>query len=267
MMEINWAHSLVLISSLSPLRRMSEKLCLKWNDFHNNIKTAFESLRGEKNFTDVTLACEDGKQFEAHKVVMASSSPFFQCLLKTNRHTHPLIYMRGVKSEDLQAILDFLYCGEANVFQDSLDSFLSIAEELQLKGLMRSSNDKVIENETKAMIYETRPEDSHKFKGKQVLQKKTDEEGQNQPDMTVAKAENISEDLLAVEEKVQSMLERNENRVFGTRAAACKVCGKEGKYQNIKRHIEANQLEAVFSFPCNLCGKISRSRNAQPQST
>ena len=61
----------------------SEKLCLKWNDFHDNIKTAFESLRKDKNFTDVPLACEDGKQFEAHKVVMASSSPFFQHLLKT----------------------------------------------------------------------------------------------------------------------------------------------------------------------------------------
>ena len=44
--------------------------------------------------------------------------------------------MRGMKSEDLVAIVDFLYCGEANVFQENLDSFLAIAEELQLKGLM-----------------------------------------------------------------------------------------------------------------------------------
>ena len=80
--------------------------------------------------------------------------------------------------------------------------------------------------------------------------------------MKVAIDENHSEDSLAVEEKVQSMLERNDNRVYGQRAAVCKVCGKEGKYQNIKRHIEANHLENVFSFPCNLCGKISRSRNA-----
>ena len=49
--------------------------------------------------------------------------------------------MRGVKSEDLQAILDFLYCGEANVFQEDLDSFLSIAEELQLEGLTGKADD------------------------------------------------------------------------------------------------------------------------------
>ena len=44
--------------------------------------------------------------------------------------------MRGVKSENLLAVVDFLYRGEANVYQENLDSFLAIAEELQLKGLM-----------------------------------------------------------------------------------------------------------------------------------
>ena len=71
---------------------------------------------------------------EAHKVILAASSPFLQKLLGRNKHPHPLIYMRGMKSEDLSAIVDFLYRGEANVFQENLDSFLAIAEELQLKG-------------------------------------------------------------------------------------------------------------------------------------
>ena len=43
--------------------------------------------------------------------------------------------MRGVKSEDMAAIVEFLYCGETSVPQDNLDSFLAIAEELKLKGL------------------------------------------------------------------------------------------------------------------------------------
>ena len=94
---------------------MSEKLCLKWNDFQENVNTAFGSLREDKDFTYVTLACEDGHQFEAHKVILVSSSPFFQNLLKRNKHAHPLIFMKGVKSEDLSAVIDFLYCGKANV--------------------------------------------------------------------------------------------------------------------------------------------------------
>ena len=124
---------------------MSEKLCLQWNDFKENATSAFGILREDNDFADVTLACEDGKQFEAHKVILASSSPFFQNILRRNKHPHPLIYMRAMKSEDLMAILDFLYCGEANVYQDNLDSFLAIADELQLKGLMGKSTDVEVE--------------------------------------------------------------------------------------------------------------------------
>ena len=124
---------------------MSEKLCFQWNNFKENTLSAFGCLRDESDFADVTLACEDGKQMEVHKVILATSSPFFQNILKRNKHTHPLIYLRGVKYEDLSAIVDFLYCGEANVLQENLDSFLSIAEELQLKGLM-GRTDENLEN-------------------------------------------------------------------------------------------------------------------------
>ena len=114
---------------------MSEKLCLRWNEFQDNANTVFGSLRNDLSFSDVTLACEDDGQVEAHKVILAASSPFFQHLLQKNKHPHPLIYMRGLRSEDLKAIVDFLYHGEANVFQENLDSFLALAEELRLRGL------------------------------------------------------------------------------------------------------------------------------------
>ena len=50
---------------------MSEKLCLQWNDFKENAIGAFGSLREDADFADVTLACEDGKQVAAHKVIAA----------------------------------------------------------------------------------------------------------------------------------------------------------------------------------------------------
>ena len=56
---------------------MSEKLCLQWNDFKENVNSAFGRLRDYQDFSDVTLACEDGEQVEAHKVILAASSPFF----------------------------------------------------------------------------------------------------------------------------------------------------------------------------------------------
>ena len=117
---------------------MSENLCLQWNDFKENVNSAFGRLREDKEFADVTLACEDGQQMEAHKVILASSSPFFDKILQKSKHPHPLIYLRGVKEETLLAMTDFLYNGEANVFQENLDSFLALAEEFKLKGLTGS---------------------------------------------------------------------------------------------------------------------------------
>ena len=132
---------------------MSEKLCLKWNDFQENVNTAFTSLREDKEFSDVTLVCEDGHQLEAHKLILVASSPFFLNLLKKSRHPHPLIYMKGIKIEDLQAMVDFLYRGEANVFQENLESFLAIAEELKLKGLsgLQDDSERITEPNQKEM--------------------------------------------------------------------------------------------------------------------
>ena len=111
-----------------------EKLCLQWNDFSENISSAFGRLRADLDFTDVTLACEDGHQIQAHKFALISSSPLFLELLKNLKHPHPLIYMRGVKSVDLNAILDFVYCGETNVCQKDLILFLHWLMRCNLKG-------------------------------------------------------------------------------------------------------------------------------------
>ena len=112
-----------------------EKLCLQRNDFRDNVSSAFGHLRQDKEFTNVTLACEDGQQVEAHKLILAASSPFFQNLFKRNHHPHPLIFMRNVSFENLGAIIDYLYLGEASLLEENLESFLQIAEELALKGL------------------------------------------------------------------------------------------------------------------------------------
>ena len=117
----------------------TDEFSLEWKDFKNNASTTFLQLRESRDFSDVTLACEDGDQIEAHKVVLAGGSPFFMNLLKRNQHTHPLIYLRGIKKEHLSAMVDFMYSGEAKVPQDSLEAFLAAAEELKVKGLVVKS--------------------------------------------------------------------------------------------------------------------------------
>ena len=101
----------------------SEKFCLRWNDFESNISGSLRELREEKDFFDVTLACEDN-QLQAHKVIVSACSPLFRDILRRNPHQHPLVYLKGVKNKELHAVLNFMYQGEVNVAQDDLNTFL-----------------------------------------------------------------------------------------------------------------------------------------------
>ena len=117
----------------------SEKFCLRWNDFESNISVAFRELREEKDFFDVTLACDDN-QVQAHKVILSACSPWFRNVLRKNPHQHPLLYLKGVKYQELISVINFMYQGEVNVAQEELNSFLAVAEDLRVKGLTQSNS-------------------------------------------------------------------------------------------------------------------------------
>ena len=117
-------------------------LSIKWKDFPEKISSTLGSLRENQDFTDVTLACQDGLQVEAHKVVLAASSPFFNDLLRQNDKNYALIYMRGVMSIDVVNMIDFLYYGKVSVEQSHLEQFLAMAKELRLEGLTDSDDDR-----------------------------------------------------------------------------------------------------------------------------
>jgi hypothetical protein len=117
----------------------TEKFCLRWNDFESNISLAFRDIREEKDFFDCTLSC-GSRQLQAHKLILSACSPFFRSILKQNPHQHPLLYLKGVEFTDLQAVLNFMYHGEVNVAQEELNSFLAVAEDLQVKGLTQNNS-------------------------------------------------------------------------------------------------------------------------------
>jgi len=242
-----------------------EKLCLKWNDFQDNVTSTFRERRKDMEFADVTLACEDGQQVEAHKVILASASPFFLDLLKRNKHPHPLIYMRGIKSEDLVAIVDFLYYGEANVYQENLDYFLSVAAELKLKGL--SGKQPIQEEPSPTQTKKTTKPFSKKeqsIKSEQTeLAAYTDiNETQNENHMeeAVAVTDNtVAVDLQNLDSQIDSMITAGQEK-----GKSCIVCGKQGSNIDIRRHIEAVHITGV-SHICNICGNTSRSRHGLKQ--
>ena len=73
-------------------------------------------------------------------------------MFRESPHHHPVLYLRGVKKTDMEALLDFMYHGEARFDQnpsklsfqfacyslpeDDLEDFLSTAEDLKVRGLV-----------------------------------------------------------------------------------------------------------------------------------
>ena len=247
-----------------------EKLCLQWNDFKENVSSAFGDLRQDKEFTDVTLVCEDGQHVEAHKVVLVASSPFFLNILKKSKHPHPLIYIRGVVPKNLMAMVDFFYHGEADVYQEHLDSFLALAEELQLKGLRGNQTEKeteVISQPTKHKSQPTSPKYRslpEKFPANQeVFNGNGSVQAACEKALASTDQATNSTDMESLDQQVKSMMTFSENAdpYKNGRARICKVCGKEGSRTIIMNHIEAHNIAGI-AIPCGLCGRVFKTRNS-----
>ena len=172
----------------------------------------------------------------------------------------------------MAAIIDFLYRGEANVFQENLESFLAIAEELNLKGLTGEKAAKEAENNEVS-----RPVNGllDSFIKKETFTSKQSSSfstyGQSSGNVGGALAtktiSHFSGGLKELDEKTNSMMEKTSDREKasgkpnGLPLYVCKVCGKMATSGNIKKHIKANHLDGVL-VPCSKCEKTFRSRNA-----
>lgn len=120
-------------------------LCLRWMDKNNpsselNLPEAFRDLRQNQDFFDVTLGCTNNStssSLQAHKVILSAYSNVFKEILRSHKNqSDPFIFLKGVSYEELSFLLDFMYEGEVNVNQSQLSSFLAVAKELQVKGLI-----------------------------------------------------------------------------------------------------------------------------------
>jgi len=113
----------------------ADRFHLKWEDFPAKITLKLSKYKEKEVFCDVTIACEDEKEIKAHKVVLSASSPFFERILKRSDHTHPWLYLAGVKSKEMESILQFIYRGETQVAEHDMVRFLKKANQMEIQGL------------------------------------------------------------------------------------------------------------------------------------
>ena len=60
----------------------SDSFRLKWDDFQENLINRLRGSKGDLDFSDVTLVCEDGRQFEGHRIILAAGSGFFNAAFR-----------------------------------------------------------------------------------------------------------------------------------------------------------------------------------------
>ena len=114
---------------------MATAVCyLKQSDFGANCVGGFQELKRAGELLDVTLACGD-EGIQAHKLVLAASSPFFRKVLNQTKHEFPYIYIKGIDFKDLLSIVHFIYNGETEIPAEDIPRFIEAAQELKIKGL------------------------------------------------------------------------------------------------------------------------------------
>jgi len=118
---------------------MNKLVDLSWTNHLPSLAASLRDLRSQ--YTDLTIVTEDNHRLETHRFILAASSTVLKDLLDpaSSQPHRPILYMRGIKAVQLVPLLDFLYCGQAQVEERSLEQFLGLADELRIQGLTRDS--------------------------------------------------------------------------------------------------------------------------------
>ena len=146
---------------------MDQSFNLQWKTFPDHLLETFKHLGEEGHFADVTLVSDDEIQIPAHKMVLSACSPVLKSLLVNNPHKNFLLYLRGIKQSELQAIVNFMYYGETQVFESRINEFISVAQDLEIKEIGKMENgQRNDKTEKKPDEAQTMKDESKQFKPK-----------------------------------------------------------------------------------------------------
>lgn len=265
---------------------------IAWNTFQDHLNERSRHLYQEKFFTDVTLVSDDMVQFQAHRTVLSAASPTFMKLLMINTSANSVLYLKGVHHLELEAILQFIYLGEASVYTDRVEVFVQRSKELNINELNKNSipednvsvfienqciqsndstptdtlEDEILKFNDDALGHENMEEngDIQKVEKNNEVQKSFDNSYCNVCDKKFSKKSNLQTHLKSVahyEKEHQQNQTHELNRNCNVNATAetsqneflCKECGKNfSSDYNLKRHIKSVHHNA--KYPCNFCG-------------
>ena len=118
-----------------------EKYSLTWHTYSDHLRSMMKELIMNDDFADVTLVTEDKKQIKAHINILSACSPVFKDILKKEKNSNQIMYLRGIQFPEIESIMQFIYLGEATFYKERMDEFLAVARSLEIKELCNAGPD------------------------------------------------------------------------------------------------------------------------------
>ena len=94
----------------------------------------FKDLWSSSDFSDVTIVSEDQEQYRGHRNIISAFSPILKKLFKLDSQNPSLLYLNGINSAEIQAIMNYIYLNE--IPETWTQQLQSVVSSLQIKGLM-----------------------------------------------------------------------------------------------------------------------------------
>ena len=128
---------------------------LTWHAYSDYLKSMMKEFLMNEEFSDVTLVTEDKKQIKANINILRACIPVFKDILKKEKNSSTIIYLRGIQFSEMESILQFIYLGEATFYEERMDKFLAVAKSLEIKELCNAENETKIEPESEPLSSES----------------------------------------------------------------------------------------------------------------
>ena len=114
-----------------------EKYTVTWHSHQDYLREIMWGMMTSDDFTDVTIVTDDKKTLKAHRNILSACSPVFKNILQMEiTNNHPVIYLRGIQYSEMESILQFIYFGQAKLYEEQMNKFMLLLKNLEIKGLI-----------------------------------------------------------------------------------------------------------------------------------
>ena len=122
----------------------------EYND-KNAFQDAFNTIQDfqrEAIFSDVKISSDDDKEFNCHKLILASASPYFRAMfladMKESQQTH--VKIKGLDSSSLEQLLEFCYTARITINSTNVQQLVIASGMLQFPNIQDSCIEYLLNN-------------------------------------------------------------------------------------------------------------------------